>query len=187
MNDFANIKYIFGHKFKSGIIKFTVTLVATVCLDLTEAIIIGVIISAILLLYNISDIEINIRTADKTRLEKVGIRVDESSDEIKVAYLTGIIFFAVVDKLQKELRAQEKATKVLILSMRGVPSIDLSGVQAMTELIKFMQEHGTIIYLTSAQPAVISKLERGGVIDLIGRENIYKSAENAIEEAYEEL
>lgn len=187
MNDFDNIRYIFSHRYKSGIIKFSVTLVATVCLDLTEAIIIGVIISAILVLYNISDIEINIKNADKSRLEKVGIKVDESSDEIKVAYLTGIIFFAVVDKLQKELRAQERAAKVLILSMRGVPSIDLSGVQAMTELVNFMQEHGTIIYLTSAQPAVIQKLDRGGVIDLIGRDNIYSSAEDAIEEAYDEL
>ena len=71
--------------------------------------------------------------------------------------------------------------------MRGVPSIDLSGVQAMAELVEFMESHGTIIYITSAQPAVISKLRRGGVIDMIGEENIYQSAENAIEEAYEEL
>lgn len=187
MNDFHNIKYIFSHRFKSGIIKFSVTLIATVCLDLTEAIIIGVIISALLVLYNISNIEINVKNADKNRLEQVGIHGHESSDEIKVAYLTGIIFFAVVDQLQKELRAQEKATKVLILSMRGVPSIDLSGVQAMAELVEFMQSHGTIIYITSAQPAVISKLRRGGVIDMIGEENIYQSAETAIEEAYEEL
>ena len=75
----------------------------------------------------------------------------------------------------------------MILSMRGVPSIDLSGVQAITELIAFMQEHGTKVYITSAQPAVLEKMRRGGVIDMIGEENVYKSAEYAIEEAYEEL
>ena len=187
MNDFANIKYIFGHKFKSGMIKFIVTLAATVCLDLTEAIIIGVIISALLVFFNISNIDISVRSVDDKRLEEVGIEVPYSSEDIKVAYLTGIIFFAVVDKLQKELRRQEKNTKVLILSMRGVPSIDLSGVQAITELIAFMQEHGTKVYITSAQPAVLEKMRRGGVIDMIGEENVYKSAEYAIEEAYEEL
>lgn len=187
MNDFANIKYIFGHKFKSGMIKFIVTLAATVCLDLTEAIIIGVIISALLVFFNISNIDISVRSVDDKRLEEVGIEVPYSSEDIKVAYLTGIIFFAVVDKLQKELRRQEKNTKVLILSMRGVPSIDLSGVQAITELIAFMQEHGTKVYITSAQPAVLEKMRRGGVIDMIGEENVYESAEYAIEEAYEEL
>ena len=50
MNDWENIHFIFGHKFKSGITKFAITMVATVFLDLTKAIIIGVALSAFLIL-----------------------------------------------------------------------------------------------------------------------------------------
>ena len=51
MNDWENIKFIFDHKFKSGMSKFFVTMAATVVLDLTEAIIIGVAFSIILILF----------------------------------------------------------------------------------------------------------------------------------------
>ena len=35
MNDWTNIRFIFSHRFKSGMIKFLVTMGATVVLDLT--------------------------------------------------------------------------------------------------------------------------------------------------------
>ena len=46
MNDWAGIRYIFAHRFKSAISQFLVTMLATVVFDLTVAIILGVIYSA---------------------------------------------------------------------------------------------------------------------------------------------
>ena len=64
--------------------------------------------------------------------------------------------------------------------MRGVPVIDVSGIQALTELVKEMNEMGTEVYLTSVQPKVYSIMEQGGFIDLIGREYVFDSAQHAI-------
>ena len=64
--------------------------------------------------------------------------------------------------------------------MRGVPVIDLSGIQALIELVEELESHGTEVYLTSVQPKVLEEMERGGLIDLIGEEYIFDSAEEAI-------
>ena len=186
MNDWANIHFIFDHKFKSGILKFLITMGATVVLDLTQAIVIGVAVSVILILIKLTDIEINISEIDVDRLEEVGIHLPKVSNKVRVAYLTGAIFFAVVDKLVKKLQEQEGVTEGLILSMRGVPVIDLSGIQALIDLVNELESHGTEVYLTSVQPKVLEEMRKGGLIEMIGEEYIFESAEEAILVAQEE-
>ena len=180
MNDWANIRFIFGHKFKSGIVKFLITMAATVVLDLTQAIVIGVGASIILILFKLTDIDITVSDIEKDRLEEIGINLPKVSGKVRVAYLTGAIFFAVVDKLVKKLSEQEGVTEGLILSMRGVPVIDLSGIQALIELVEELESHGTEVYLTSVQPKVLEEMRKGGLVDMIGEEYIFHSAEQAI-------
>ena len=180
MNDWANIRFIFGHKFKSGIVKFLITMGATVVLDLTQAIVIGVGASIILILFKLTDIDITVSDIEKDRLEEIGINLPKVSGKVRVAYLTGAIFFAVVDKLVKKLSEQEGVTEGLILSMRGVPVIDLSGIQALIELVEELESHGTEVYLTSVQPKVLEEMRKGGLVDMIGEEYIFQSAEQAI-------
>lgn len=186
MNDWESIHFIFGKKFVGGMAKFALTMVATVLLDLTQAIMIGVAFSSMLLVVKLTDFEINIVEVDNKKLDKVGITLPRVSDKVRVAYLTGTLFFAVVDKLEKQLMAY-KDTSVIILSMRGVPVIDLSAIQAMTDLVNDLNAAGTKIILTSVQPKVIESMEKGGLVDLIGKENIFDSAEKAIVYAHQEL
>ena len=186
MNDWANIRFIFGHKFKSGIVKFLITMGATVVLDLTQAIVIGVGASIILILFKLTDIDITVSDIEKDRLEEIGINLPKVSGKVRVAYLTGAIFFAVVDKLVKKLSEQEGVTEGLILSMRGVPVIDLSGIQALIELVEELESHGTEVYLTSVQPKVLEEMRKGGLVDMIGEEYIFQSAEQAIVIAQQE-
>lgn len=180
MNDWKNIRFIFSHKFKSGMMKFFITMGATVVLDLTQAIIIGVAFSSFLIIVKLTDIDITVSDIEPDRLEELGIHMPKVSKKVKVAYLTGTIFFAVVDKLSKQLLAQEEIAEALILSMRGVPVIDLSGIQALLELVTELEAHGTEVYLTSVQPKVLAEMRRGGLIDLIGEEYVFQSAEQAI-------
>lgn len=179
MNDWENIRYIFRHRFKSGIAKFAITMSATAVLDLTQAILVGVVFSAVLIVIRVADIDITISEIENERLEEIGIIIPTVPEHIRVAYLTGTIFFAVVKKLNAQL-SELKNTSVLILSMRGVPVIDLSGLQALLELTESLQQAGTKIMLASVQPKVMRRLERSGLIDIIGKKNTFDSAEFAI-------
>ena len=186
MNDWENIKFIFNHKFKSGMSKFFITMAATVVLDLTQAIILGVAFSSILLVAKLTDLEINIAEIDKDKMEENGFKLPKVERKVRVAYLTGTIFFAVTKKLEQQL-LQYTDTDVIILSMRGVPVMDLSGVQGMLEMIQELSAENTKVILTSVQPKVLRDLKRGGVTELIGEENIFSSAEKAIAYAYQDL
>ena len=185
MNDWKNIHFIFDHKFRSGMLKFFITMIATVVLDLTQAIIIGVAFSSFLIIVKLTDIDISVSEIDKDRLEEVGVHLPKISNKVRIAYLTGAIFFAVVDKLVKQLGKQDSA-EALILSMRGVPVIDLSGIEAMIDLVKELEANGTEVYLTSVQPKVLEEMRKGGLIDLIGEEYVFQSAEQAIVIAQQE-
>ena len=186
MNDWENIRFIFSHHFRTGMLKFLITMVATVFLDLTQAIIIGVAFSAFMIIVKLTDIDITIADIDSERLAEIGIKMPEVSKKIHMAYLTGTIFFAVTDKLKSQL-TEIGNTEVLILSMRGVPAIDLSGIQALIELYDDLESEGITVMLTSVQPKVLHDLEQGGLVEKIGREHIFDSAEFAIIRAQKEM
>jgi SulP family sulfate permease len=186
MNDWHDIEFIFGHKFKTGMAKFLITMGATVILDLTWAIIIGVAFASFMVIVKLADIEITIADIESDRLEEIGIHMPKVSKRIRMAYLTGSIFFAVTDKLKAQL-SQLGDTEVLILSMRGVPSMDLSGIQALLELRSELEAEGTKVMLTSVQPKVLEDLRRGGLIEAVGEDHVFDSAEYAIVHAHEEI
>lgn len=186
MNDWQNIHFIFSHKFKTGMLKFFITMAATIVLDLTQAIIIGVAFSAFMIVVKLTDIDITMADIQSERLEEIGIKIPTVSRTIRMAYLTGTIFFAVTDKLKKQL-TELGNTEVLILSMRGVPVIDLSGIQALIELNRELESEGVTVMLSSVQPKVLEQLRRGGLIEKIGEEHVFDSAEYAILRAHKEV
>ena len=180
MNDWDNIHFIFEHKFKSGITKFLITMGATVVLDLTQAIVIGVAVSVILIFFRLTYLQRNVSDVDEERLKEAGVDLPKVSGNVRVAYLTGVIFFAVIDELVKKLHEHEGKTEAIILSMRGVPVMDLSGIQALIDLVEELEGNGTEVYLASVQPNVLELMERGVLIDLVGEQYIFDDAAKAI-------
>ena len=71
MNDWEGIRYIFRRKFKSGISQFLITMLATVVFDLTVAILLGVVYSAILYMAKSSHIHVNFSDIDANKLRSV--------------------------------------------------------------------------------------------------------------------
>lgn len=178
MNEWESIRYFFSRRFTGAIFKFSLTLAATVLFDLTVAIIAGIVLSSILFVINSAEVEMNISKIDTKKLKEKGITIRKESDNIRVIYLTGPIFFATVHSLTKRLDDIHK--DIMIFSMRGVSSIDTSGVQAMLEFCETMQKQGVTIVFSGVQPNVFKRFEKGGLIDLIGEEHFFWSADQAI-------
>ena len=84
MNDWENIHFIFDHKFRPGIIKFAITMVATVVLDLTQAIIIGVAISAFLILVKLTDLDVTVADIDKMTRNAINVAFLSSEEKEKL-------------------------------------------------------------------------------------------------------
>ena len=123
MNEWHSIRYIFGKKFKGAIMKFLITMLATVVFDLTIAIVIGVTFSALVFVAKCTNLEVNISKVTNARFKRNDVNVEKEHSETVVAYVTGPIFFANVDKLTNKLQEISEC-KELIFSLRGVSSID---------------------------------------------------------------
>jgi SulP family sulfate permease len=96
-----------------------------------------------------------------------------------VAYLTGPLFFAATNTFN-EAFAQLKDVQVLILSMRAVPMIDLSGLEALTTLHEKMVHEGKVLMFTGVHPAVMRMLKRSKLDQALGRDNFFWSSDRAI-------
>jgi SulP family sulfate permease len=154
-------------------------MLATIALDLTQAIIAGVLLSLMLFLKDSAKATVSIESVD---WDKVGVRPPLEPITAKVLYITGSLFFGSVNQIVEFVESQP-AVDVLILSMRGVPMVDVSSVQAIEHIWREQVELGGELYVTGMQPQVRNLCERAGLIDLIGEDHVLWSADRAIEAA----
>lgn len=68
----------------------------------------------------------------------------------------------------------------LVLSMRAVPLIDLSGIEALHDLHDAMAAQGRTLVLAAVHSRVMHMLERAGLDAIIDKENFFWSADRAI-------
>ena len=159
-------------------IKFFITMMATIVFDLTQAILIGVIFASLLFMVKISNADIFISDVDENKLNR-NISKNNTLGKTKVIYFTGPLFFGTVDKLRSEIESLEDA-KVLILSMRGVPLIDITGIQALEEIMEELISNDCRLLLCGLQEGVKDTIEKSGFKDKIGEDKIFWSAVEAI-------
>jgi len=180
MNEWEDIKYIFSKRFIGAILKYLITMLATIIFDLTQAILIGVVFASFMFLVKISNMEISIQEVDQKRLrEKSGMNISKPLSHIRVVYFTGPIFFATVKQLNTQL-SDINNISVLILSMRGVPLIDTSGVQALEELYHQLKKKNCQLMLCGLQPNVKEMLKKSNLAEHIGEDMVFWSADEAI-------
>lgn len=179
MNEWHAIRFIFNKRFKSDILAFSMTMLATITLDLTQAILIGTLIAGAIFLNKIASLEINIQDVDAEKLKSRGIDISQKCPHIRVAYLTGPLFFAA-SGIFNEAFSQLKDTQTLILSMRAVPLLDTSGLEVIQRLHEKIRQSGGQLMLAGVHDNVRGLMQRGGLEDSIGAENFFWSSEQAI-------
>ena len=178
MNDWAGIGYLFSHRFKSGISQYLITMAATVVFDLTVAILLGVLYSAVLHMAHASRIQVSFSAIDANRLREIEGKAP-ILDTAGVVYITGSLFFGAVDEFNRRM-AQMPGYSHVILSMRGMPDVDVSGAQTLLELCQALQAQGRSVVLCGVANSVRFYFDRAGITELLGESAYFWSADQAI-------
>jgi len=177
MNEWSGIRYLFHRGFKSGISQYLLTMATTVVFDLTIAIFIGVLYSAVLHMSK-SHILVSFSDIDPSRMQ--GSEDAVLPQDACVAYVTGSLFFGAVSEFQ-EACSHLPDCQQLIFSLRGMPSIDVSGVQCMLELIESLHKRGIEVFFCGVSEEVKTYFDRAGVTEAVGGEcAFYWSADMAL-------
>ncbi|GAB4486059.1 MAG: SulP family inorganic anion transporter [Anaerolineales bacterium] len=182
MNEWHAIRFIFSKRFKTAILAFSITMLATITLDLTQAILIGTLISAAIFLNELSSLDVNIQEVDPEKLRLRGIENAGKCQHVRVAFLTGPLFFAAIGNFIEAFN-QLGDTHALILSMRGVSNIDTSGLEAIRTLHERLRKQGGTLMFAGVHENARTMMERGGLVAEIGEENFFWSSDQAIVEA----
>ncbi|MEZ4591671.1 MAG: SulP family inorganic anion transporter [Chloroflexota bacterium] len=177
MNEWHAIRFFFGRRLKHAIAAFLITLVATVLLDLTQAILIGFGISTLVFMAQMSELQISRRPVEAERL---GLAAPTTAHNVSVYYLSGPLFFAAARRLLETVEGQDGPDATLILSVRGVPLVDATGIEVLRELWHRQHAGGGDLLLTSMDQRVESLLRRGGLLDELGPSRLFWSADKAI-------
>ncbi|MBK8781953.1 MAG: SulP family inorganic anion transporter [Anaerolineales bacterium] len=182
MNEWDAIKFIFGKRFKTDMIAFIITMFATIVLDLTQAILIGSFLAGAVFLNKIASIDITVQDVDIKRLRERGIETAGKCKHVRVAFLTGPLFFAATGQFN-EAFSDLKETHALILSMRGVSLVDTAGIEAIHRLHERLHKQGGTLMFAGVHDNARNMMERGGLVETIGEKNFFWSSDQAIVEA----
>ncbi len=157
------------------------TFILTVYVDLTVAIQVGIVLSALLFMKRMADLsEKKIEdTLDRDVIEDYS----KLKEAVSVYEISGPLFFASARRYSEVIEALGIENKVLIIRMRHVPFIDLTGIRNLKEAILNLREAGTLILLSGVQSGVLMEFKKYELDTLIGQEYIYSNFDEALEQA----
>ncbi len=156
------------------------TLLLTVIVDLTVAIEVGIVLSSLLFMKRMSDINKDIQlNVDSDVLE------DYSSipPYISIYEINGPLFFASAKQYCEVLKNSGSKSKIMIIRMRNVPFVDNTGVHNFKAALKILQNADTKIILSGVNDKVRTDLDKNRVSFLIGKANIFNNFDEALRHA----
>jgi SulP family sulfate permease len=157
------------------------TFLLTVFVDLTVAIEIGVILSSLLFMKRMSEIS-NPETNNSTDSDPLE-DYSEIPKGISVYEINGPLFFASAREYAEVIKEIGLKSKILIIRMRYVTFIDITGVKNLKDTLKILKKSGVKIVLSCVRPSVLSEFEKNHLTSLVNTSNIFDSFDKALEHA----
>ena len=183
MSGWRNVVHIIKTAPKSDIAVLLITLFLTVLFDLVMAIKFGMILAAFLFLKRMSDIA-NVRQwVDKSDSDEYALNSDlKAVPKNTIVYeIFGALFFGATKDLLNIANEDEK--NVLVLRMRNVPAMDISGLEALEELLEICKKRNMTLILSHVNEQPMKVMEKAGFIEKAGRENFCENIDKALERA----
>ncbi len=184
MSEWRSFYSVLKGSFFDKIILLT-TFILTVFVDLTVAIQVGVVLSALLFMKRMADL------SDKKIEDSVDRDVLEDYSAlpqgVSVYEISGPLFFASARRYAEIIEELGIKNKILIIRMRHVPFIDLTGVKNLKEVITGLENEGRIVILSGVQDKVLQDFKKHGITELIDEQYLFNTFDQALRFAIKEI
>ena len=163
---------------RADVVILLATFGLTVFVDLVVAVNIGVILATLQFMRRMaSSVEVQQQSAQDISRE---FGIPDLPPGVLVYAVEGPFFFGAVENFERALASTHTDPKVLIIRLRWVPFIDVTGLQTLEEVVMDLHRRKVRVMLTGANERVRAKLEKAGILDLVGRENLFERLPNAL-------
>ena len=179
---------------KSDVIVMLVTFILTVIFDLTIAIEIGLLLAVILFLKRTNETtiirsfsdEIDPTLSNDIRLHGNDLEKLHIPPHTEVYEIDGPYFFGIANKFDEiSQRMGTDGQKVRILRMRKVSFMDSTGIHNLEQLYVRSQRCGMTLVLSGVNENVYKTLDKAGLVEKIGKENVRNHINGALARAQE--
>jgi SulP family sulfate permease len=175
---------------KSDVAVLLTTFLLTVLWDLTVAIEVGMVLAAFLFMRRMAEVtNISVLThelqdpRDDFENDPNAVRRRVVPAGVEVYEITGPFFFGAAETFRDRMAGIAVPPKVLILRMRHVPAIDSTGLHALRDLARRSRRDGTLVLLSDVHAQPVVALERSGLYDELGEENVHGNLDDALNRA----
>ena len=190
MAGFPAIKGIFKGQ-KSDITVLLVTFVITIFIDLTVAIEVGLLFAAFFFIKKMIDVS---EVREQRSSIVGGISTSKSNSDmpeevleipqgVLVYEIEGPLFFGTVQKFEQSLSRANIDYKVIILRMRNTIYLDAGGLRALEQLKEACDKKDVTIVLSGIHTQPYMLLQKTGMAQVLGEENIYDHIDKALQRA----
>ena len=183
MSGWRNFAHLCCTASKGAVGALLLTFVLTIVFDLVTAIAAGMTITVVLFMKMVSE---------ETEVKGWKYYCDENSEvthlrelpkSVRVYEINGPMFFGMTDRIT-DISVKE-FTRYLIIRMRGVPSLDSSGMNALENLYEYCKENGVQLIISHANEQPMATMRHAGFVDLVGEEHFRPNIDDAIAHARE--
>jgi SulP family sulfate permease len=161
-----------------------ITFALTVFVDLVVAVNVGVILAALMFMRRMAQaVNVELQLDGEHLSTASGIPHDTLPRDLVIYGVEGPLFFGAAEKLAQILGHVHRSTGTLVLRLNQVPFVDATGILAIEEIAQDFLKRGAALILSEVRPNVLLKLDKAGVINVIGVDNVVDTLPLAIHRA----
>ena len=181
MSEAAHFVKILRRAPRADVVVLLVTFTLTVFADIVVAVNIGVILATLHFMRRMaSSVEVSESTVEDIAPELTALNMHALPPEVLVFSVQGPMFFAAAEAFERAIRGTHTDPKIMIIRLKWVPFIDLSGLQALENIILNLHHRHVRVMLAGANHRVYAKLMRSKILDLVGSDNYFYMFKDAL-------
>ena len=185
MSNWREFVYMAKHAPKSDFTVLIITFLTGVVFDLLTAVEVGVFLSAILFLRRMT----NVTSIRRWTNLKDDVPYQGQTQEYKsipkhtlVYEIEGPIFFATVDSLMEQIVWKE-TTRVVIVRMRNVSTLDITAIRALENLLTLCQRKQVTLVFSHVMKQPYEVMKKSMFVDKVGEKQFQPNIDAALEHA----
>ncbi len=174
-----------------GLVLIT-TFLLTLVFDLSIAIQVGILMAMVIFIKRFaesSNIEVFRRDVnDESEPETLfdeHLGTIEIPNGIEIYEINGPFFFGVANKFDEIVRENTRDIHARILRLRKVPFIDSTGLNNLENLLQKSKGEKIQLIFSGVHPGALKALEQSGLLDKVGRENVFDDIAPALLRAHD--
>ncbi len=172
---------------KSDVVVLLTTFLLTVVVDLVVAIQVGVGLAALLFMHRmveVTQVRAISETPDGPGSTGAAGAVTHAHG-VEAFEINGSFCFGAAQKFSEVIAQSRERTRAVVIDMRRVLAMDATGMQALDEVATRFRRQGTVLLISGIHAQPLVALQKSGLLQRIGEENLHSTWADAMLHANE--